>query len=79
MPASVSQNFKKIIGVIYCLIFCIDIGYETALDLAKRGCKVYIACREAVPLERQPEETVCKSLEHIFHNTLIDSFRNFIL
>lgn len=34
------------------------IGYETALALAKNGCRVYLACRAHVPEERDPRETI---------------------
>ncbi len=35
-------------------------GYETALELARRGCRVYIACRAKVEGETDPTETVRK-------------------
>ncbi len=35
-------------------------GYETALELAKRGCRVYLACRPNVPGEPEPGETAAK-------------------
>ncbi len=33
-------------------------GYETALELARRGCRVYVACRAKVEGEADPTDTV---------------------
>lgn len=40
------------------------IGYETAIDLARRGAKVYIACRSAQRGEAAKKEIVYKAQSH---------------
>jgi NAD(P)-dependent dehydrogenase (short-subunit alcohol dehydrogenase family) len=59
------------------------IGRETAIDLAKRGAKVYMACRDREKMEAARQEIMkCSGSNSIFAMDLdlasFDSIRKFV-
>lgn len=59
------------------------IGYETAIDLAKRGGKIYIACRDVFKGENALQKIIVKSESSNVHFLQLDlaslsSIREFV-